>query len=259
LSGEVLANDLINIEIQSERVRLQGSLFGGTTNVDASFTQALKNRGYVDAEPFGDGDRCLSSGIGLDNVIQVESHAFSGHVYNLQTNAGQYIANGIVTHNCADLISWAMMDNGLETVYGTEAFEDFLVDIQDFDPSAPGVPGAIAYDPYISAAVGSQGHIACYVNDAVIIQALAGTPPYYGVTDEFTDAETYSWGGDTLFTRYGFLPGVDYSSTSTTPIVIPPKWIAINHEGMLVANGKDYSGGWYDTGWSKGDWSFHGS
>jgi hypothetical protein len=49
------------------------------------------------------------------------------------------------------------------------------------------------------------------VDEHKLIQALTfnGTPQP-GITDEYDDYTTYSWGGDTLFTRYGFLPGVDY-------------------------------------------------
>jgi hypothetical protein len=35
-----------------------------------------------------------------DNVVCVEVKPFSGHVYNLQTKDGFYVANGIITHNC---------------------------------------------------------------------------------------------------------------------------------------------------------------
>jgi hypothetical protein len=36
----------------------------------------------------------------LTNVIKVDRAAFSGHVYNLQTNRGWYISNNILTKNC---------------------------------------------------------------------------------------------------------------------------------------------------------------
>ena len=35
-----------------------------------------------------------------DEVAKVRRHPFKGHVYNLQTSTGWYIANGIITHNC---------------------------------------------------------------------------------------------------------------------------------------------------------------
>ncbi|WP_424411224.1 phage minor head protein [Pasteurella sp. PK-2025] len=36
----------------------------------------------------------------FDQVVSIERECFSGHVYNLETKDGWYIANGILTHNC---------------------------------------------------------------------------------------------------------------------------------------------------------------
>lgn len=36
----------------------------------------------------------------FDQVVSIERKCFSGHVYNLETKDGWYIANGILTHNC---------------------------------------------------------------------------------------------------------------------------------------------------------------
>ncbi len=35
-----------------------------------------------------------------DKVINIHRQAFSGHVYNLETEGGHYTGNSIVTHNC---------------------------------------------------------------------------------------------------------------------------------------------------------------
>jgi hypothetical protein len=116
---------------------------------------------------------------------------------------------------CADLINFALEDNGLRPGGGTQAFGDYLVNTSGFDPDSPGEPGAIAYRPYRGPELGAQGHIALYVDEHTLIQALGGRQPrFFGVTDQFTDKETYSWGGNTLFTVYGFLPRVDYSGPS---------------------------------------------
>jgi hypothetical protein len=45
---------------------------------------------------------------------------------------------------------------------------------------------------------------------------------------------------------------------NSDPKVRAPKWVAINSKGLLVANGSDYSKGWYDTGYRRDDWSWHG-
>ena len=41
-----------------------------------------------------------SGPIALDQVVDVDRYAWSGHVFNLQTEHGFYVANGIITHNC---------------------------------------------------------------------------------------------------------------------------------------------------------------
>lgn len=45
--------------------------------------------------------------VALDQVVRVERQAFSGHVYNLETTEGFYVAQGIVVHNCrCRLLPW---------------------------------------------------------------------------------------------------------------------------------------------------------
>jgi hypothetical protein len=112
---------------------------------------------------------------------------------------------------CSDFVSWALCDNGLPPCYGTEALASYLVGQLPFDPETPGVPGAICLKPYSGPALADQGHVGIYVDEHTIIQALFTS----GVTDAYTDAETWSWGGATEFTTYGFLPGVTYDGTVT--------------------------------------------
>jgi len=50
--------------------------------------------------PGGDGLLGFPAKIRLANVAKVELGHYSGHVYNLQTASGTYIANNIVVHNC---------------------------------------------------------------------------------------------------------------------------------------------------------------
>lgn len=42
----------------------------------------------------------LAGQITMRKVIKVTKNNFSGHVYNLQTESGLFVANGIITHNC---------------------------------------------------------------------------------------------------------------------------------------------------------------
>lgn len=155
---------------------------------------------------------------------------------------------------CADLVAYALVRNGLSYPYpqaGTGAFGDFLVDTSDFDPDAPGQAGAIAFNPYRGPAWNDQGHIAVYVDSHTLIQAIGS-----GVTDAYSDQETYAWGGSTAFEVYGFLPGVDYSkggddgSGQSQPAASARwRWIAIDRDGWLRADGPDWSRGWFDTEW----------
>ena len=60
-------------------------------HVDDVAADAVAGRETVDA---------LAGHVTPDEVTVVERDAFRGHVYNLHTRDGWYVANGIVTHNC---------------------------------------------------------------------------------------------------------------------------------------------------------------
>jgi intein/homing endonuclease len=42
----------------------------------------------------------LAGAVVLDPIVAVRRLPFSGHVYNLHTETGWYIASGILVHNC---------------------------------------------------------------------------------------------------------------------------------------------------------------
>ena len=42
--------------------------------------------------------------VGVDDIVSIDRESFSGHVYNLDTDDGYYIANGIITHNCRSVL-----------------------------------------------------------------------------------------------------------------------------------------------------------
>lgn len=52
------------------------------------------------AELLGERLLGLTCPVALDEIIDVEVTAYSGHVYNLQTATGAYLAAGMVVHNC---------------------------------------------------------------------------------------------------------------------------------------------------------------
>jgi hypothetical protein len=108
----------------------------------------------------------------------------------------------------ADLVNFALQVNGLPPGGGTGTFGNYLVDTYDFDPSSPAQPGAIALRPYQGPQ--DDGSIALYVGEHQLIQSI----PSEGVTDRYTDQQTYAWASQGWprygFTIYGFLPGVSY-------------------------------------------------
>ena len=108
----------------------------------------------------------------------------------------------------ADLINFALVKNGLQPNGGTGSFADYLVNTFPFDPSPPGQMGAIALRPYQSPH--DDGSISLYLGPHQVIQSI----PSEGVTDRYTDAETYSWASEGYprygFTIYGLLWGVSY-------------------------------------------------
>lgn len=56
--------------------------------------------GCADSEASGKGSCGLAISVSQDQIILVEREFFSGHVYNLSTSSGFYIADGFIVHNC---------------------------------------------------------------------------------------------------------------------------------------------------------------
>ena len=50
--------------------------------------------------------------IQVDHVAKTRRRNFSGHVFNLQTKAGLYIANGVIVHNCRCYVSFMAKKEG---------------------------------------------------------------------------------------------------------------------------------------------------
>ena len=70
------------------------------TGRDASREQTPTDGRATDAEVVGDGLLGFAGEVSADEVVHVERVPYAGHVFNLQTASGWYIANGIVAHNC---------------------------------------------------------------------------------------------------------------------------------------------------------------
>lgn len=81
---------------------LGGSDVGGPAAQisDPTFAQARTNDVGADLVDPGDVRTALSSAVTTDEVVHIESFDFSGHVYNLESPNGWYIANSIAVSNC---------------------------------------------------------------------------------------------------------------------------------------------------------------
>lgn len=66
----------------------------------AGFEQQPTNDRAGDSEPVGNGEFGLPGNVALHQVVGVDSQSFHGFVYNLQTDSEDYVANGVVVHNC---------------------------------------------------------------------------------------------------------------------------------------------------------------
>lgn len=51
-------------------------------------------------ESFRDAQQAFPFEVRVTRIVDIKNRAWSGHVYNLETNNSAYIAEGIVTHNC---------------------------------------------------------------------------------------------------------------------------------------------------------------
>lgn len=58
------------------------------------------NRAARNTERLSDAVQGSARFVETDEVVHVKRHSFSGHVYNLQTPDGWYVANGVIVHNC---------------------------------------------------------------------------------------------------------------------------------------------------------------
>ena len=142
----------------------------------------------------------------LDDGPYMDAFLHAGHEHGLAELRLHLQNVGVMG---ADLINFALIANRLyETGGGTGTYANYLVNTSPFDPASPGQVGAIALRPYQGP--NDDGSIALYVGEHQLIQSI----PSEGVTDRYTDQQTYSWASQGYprygFTIYGFLPGVSY-------------------------------------------------
>lgn len=78
----------------------RGLGFGSAANRYASTLERPSDSITAYAMPLREDVDRIAGLVGADKVVEVARYPFSGHVYNLETESGMYVADGIVTHNC---------------------------------------------------------------------------------------------------------------------------------------------------------------
>lgn len=94
-ASEVAAGQLLDVEVDS----VVGSVADGG-ELDPSLDEPLADGLGAYAEPSSDDVARFAGLVGPDEVVDIERDWFSGHVYNLSTSTGWYLADGILVHNC---------------------------------------------------------------------------------------------------------------------------------------------------------------
>jgi hypothetical protein len=65
------------------------------------------DRVHVDTVEYRDFLECLAGLVEADEIVEVRRWEFRGHVLNLETAEGWYLAEGIVAHNCVHCLAYA--------------------------------------------------------------------------------------------------------------------------------------------------------
>lgn len=114
------AIDAFAREVHSDDLRFGQSAFGSTYGADllgsysvalferskeAALFQRISEPSVSNAKTPGSSLYGVSRHIRFDRVLKVRVASFSGHVYNLETKSGWYVANGVIAHNCRTLIA----------------------------------------------------------------------------------------------------------------------------------------------------------
>lgn len=96
LTGQISLGNTVGADIGSERPFVSDR----RTDIETQGVQSTIEGSELPPEKVGDFLDGLPVATQLSHVVQVKRSSFAGHVYNLQTVGGWYVAEGIITHNC---------------------------------------------------------------------------------------------------------------------------------------------------------------
>lgn len=86
------------IDAGLRHTQIQG--FAAPANSNSGAAKIAMQSRAANADAFGEGFEALSGLITCDRILEIRKRDFSGHVYNLETSTGWYVAEGVIVHNC---------------------------------------------------------------------------------------------------------------------------------------------------------------
>jgi hypothetical protein len=101
---------------------VQADRFADAAEPDTCGAEALRDGGGRAIESGGEGRCGFPRFVSTAQVVDVDRHAFAGHVFNLDTGEGWYIANGIALRNCR--CSTLLVEKGEEVDQTGRGFKD---------------------------------------------------------------------------------------------------------------------------------------
>lgn len=98
--GDMSVDRLTSSLLGSHHGPLGALSFRSSSEVDSGASEVASDSVSAAAELIAQVREASSAPVLLDDVVAIDWKPFSGHVYNLETRMGWYMANGIVVHNC---------------------------------------------------------------------------------------------------------------------------------------------------------------
>jgi len=128
-AAEIIADDAFGVDVRARVVhRLPAVAVAGGAYRDIGVPEDSTDWSIAGADRLRDRLERLPGEVALDNIVSVEVRPFRGHVYNLQTSEGWYLANGIIAHNCH--IGWD--DEKDKLVINAHDVEGFVREIERY-------------------------------------------------------------------------------------------------------------------------------
>lgn len=99
-SGSISSGSISSTFLGAHGAHSDGISLRSTSNFQPELLETSHHSGPADSELSTHSEHGHFVSVELTKVIKVNVLRYSGHVYNLQTQDGWYVSNGIITHNC---------------------------------------------------------------------------------------------------------------------------------------------------------------